>query len=180
MRRTGFSAFAAVMLVGLIAVGGAAAASAQEATPVADADHPLVGAWALDTDVDDPENPLTLAVFSADGVYFQVVAGDDPSAGSQVGVGVWESTGGSTANMTFWILAGGDTMVIIRAELEVEPGGLELGGSWTIELIDAEGTGTGQIGPGFVEGSKLIVEPQGVPIGSFEDIFGGLEATPEG
>jgi hypothetical protein len=121
MRSTCFSVFVVVMLGALIAVGGAGAAIAQQATPVAETDHPLIGAWALDTDVSDLENALTLAVFSADGSYFQVEA-SDPSAGSEVGVGVWESTGDSTANMTFWILGGGDTLVVSRAEIEVEPG----------------------------------------------------------
>ena len=64
--------------------------AAQEATPVAMASHPIVGAWYFDF---DPANPGTLfvyTIFHADGTRTDV----HPFAGT--GIGAWEATGERT------------------------------------------------------------------------------------
>ena len=171
MRRIGIIVLSVVLLCGAF---GATIAMAQDATPAAAEDHPIVGAWLLDTDIDDPTNPFSLDVFTSDGVYFEV----DPEGGTSVGV--WEPSGANTANMTFWGLDPSGGMLIVRAELEVGADGRTVTGTYTVEFIEPDGTVSGEIGPGNVEGTKLAVEPQGDPIGSFEDVFGAPEATPAG
>src|SRR5687768_5748818 len=99
MRRTGTILLSVVMLCGMF-VGGSAAL-AQDATPGAGEAHPIVGSWLLDTDTAVPDNPMTLGVFTSDGVYFQAEPGEE---GNLVGIGSWEPTGDTTANLTFHIL----------------------------------------------------------------------------
>lgn len=171
MRRIGIIVLSVVLLCGVFGVN---VGVAQDATPAAAEDHPIVGAWLLDTDIADPANPFSLDVFTSDGVYFEV----DAEGGTSVGV--WEATGASTASMTFWSLDPSAGMLIVRAELEVGADGQSVTGTYTVEFIEPDGTASGEIGPGNVEGTKLAVESQGDPIGSFEDVFGAPEATPAG
>lgn len=166
------------MLIGWIAIGGGA--SAQEAAPVAAADHPLVGTWPLGTDPDDPDNAISLGVFSADGTSVEIQPGSDFEAGSVVGAGVWESTCPSTAYLTFWILDGPEVTVVIRSEVVVAPSALELTGTYTLELLNPDVTGTGQFGPDMVKGTRLVVELPGVPTAPLDDLLEQLAATPDG
>ena len=56
------------VLIGLLAAGsGVTGTAAQDGTPSAITDHPLVGAWLL-SHPDDPGFPPTLVVFTSDGV----------------------------------------------------------------------------------------------------------------
>ena len=176
MRRMGIIVLSVVMLCGAF---GASIAVAQEATPAAGGDHPVVGSWVLDTEPENPTNAPTLAVFSADGVYFQVEPAGEVGTGTQVGVGSWETTGGTTADMTFLIIGSDGFMLTIRASLDAADG-QSLTGTYTTEFVDPDGVSTGEVGPGEVEGTRITVEPQGEPVGSFEDIFGAPEATPAG
>ena len=178
MRRARFVVFAVAMLLGALAFGGQGVV-AQDATPEAGEHHPIVGLWELDTDVADPANPLSLDAFFAEGIYQEL------SPEGDTGFGVWEPTGANTANMTFWSLDPEGGMFVVRAELEVSDDGQLVTGSYTVELLEPDGTMSGEIGPGEVEGTKLAVEPQGEPIGTFEEVFGEQpvgtpEATPAG
>ena len=90
-----------VVAVAFLIVGTVAfrPASAQEATPTAMTDHPLVGAWILDRDTTQPTNPLQLIVATADGLYLGV------AYGGSTAVGVWEATGPRTAAVTLRVPA---------------------------------------------------------------------------
>ena len=75
MRRLSVFTVLVVAVVGFVAFGRNGGTAAQDGTPAATlAGHPLVGAWVLNTNADDPANPPTLASFSADGIYTQVDA----------------------------------------------------------------------------------------------------------
>src|SRR5918993_285727 len=84
-----------VVLVSIIAAGAAgivmlgtrSAAVAQDATPAATVDHPVVGAWWTANDAPGPGVETAYALFHADGTYLEV----DPNIG--VGIGVWRATG---------------------------------------------------------------------------------------
>jgi hypothetical protein len=68
-------------------------AAAQDATPAAMTDHPVVGAWRW---VDYPNSPnpdIVLSILVPDGTYV------DHSPGRSVGVGEWRSTGERSAEL---------------------------------------------------------------------------------
>jgi hypothetical protein len=95
MRRFGIPvSIFTLALVGLVLLGSRPSAVAQESTPVAMAGHPIVGAWLLDVDTNDPANPPALAIFHDDGTYLQAEA----DGGN--GVGVWEATGAHRVALT--------------------------------------------------------------------------------
>jgi hypothetical protein len=181
MRRFSVLAVVLVAIVGLAAVGHGPGTAAQDGTPAAGmAGHPLVGAWVLDTDADTPgSTPSTLATFSADGVYTQVDS--DGSAG----IGSWATTGPTTAGMTFHGFLPGEAgggMITVRAAIAVAADGQTLTATYTLELVKADGTSTGQYGPGHVTGTRIAAEPMGTPVGSLSDLesqFGAGGATPE-
>jgi len=168
------SGLAALVLLAAFALAGQRPTGAQDATPSGAvlAGHPLVGAWMLDTDADDPANPAALAVFSSDGVYTQAdYDGSD-------GVGSWESTGPTTVAMTFLQQFpdeqgdfGGRT--IVRATIKVAPDGQSLTAEYTVEFLGGDEAAMGQIGPGTATGTRIAVEPMGTPTTSIADAFGG-------
>jgi hypothetical protein len=167
----------AVVLVGVIAVGRGS--SAQDATPMAATQHPLVGTWLLDTDTDDPENPLEVDIFTSDGAYISV------EADGFVTLGAWEATGDQTANLTIWSPAPaeeGGGMFIVRVAIEAAADGQSLTAQYTFELIGPDGAtmGEGEYGPGNASATRLTVEAMGTPVGPVEDLFAQFEeATPE-
>jgi hypothetical protein len=141
-----------------------------------------VGTWLLDTNTDVPDNSPTLASFSTDGIYTQA------EADASVGIGSWQATGPSRAELTFHQIftEEGDTFsrTTVRAQIEVAADGQSLTATYTLEFTLPGGMSTGQYGPGNVSGTKLVVEPMGTPVGTFEDLFsqfeeGAPEATPE-
>ncbi|MFL5760596.1 MAG: hypothetical protein ACJ789_12785 [Thermomicrobiales bacterium] len=171
----------AVVLGGLLIFGRAATIGAQDSTPAAMAGHPLVGTWLLDTDTGDPNNSPTLATFTADGIYTQL------DADGSVGIGSWQTTGDTSAAMTFHGFNTEDGqysgMFTVRAAIEVAADGHSLTATYTLEFVSADGTATGQYGPGNVTGTKVAVEAMGTPQGPIEDLFaqfggGTPEATP--
>lgn len=50
---------------------------------------------------------------------------------------------------------------------------------YTNEVVDPSCTSSGEIGPGTAEGTRIEVEGPGTPVVSFEEVFGGVEGTPE-
>ena len=173
MCRTGVLLLTAVVMIGAVALGGSAVA--QDSTPVAPStDHPIVGSWMIDTEPQNPTNPLHLTIISADGSYLE----SETDGG--VSVGVWEATGDNTAIFSFRFLAGPQGMGTIRAEAEVAEDGQTFTANFTLELVAPDGTSTGEVGPGMAEATRLTVEAPGTPVGSFEDVLGAPPATPEG
>lgn len=163
---------------GLFVLSRSPGISAQDASPTAMSGHPLVGAWVLDTDTSDAANPPTLASFSADGVYTQNELDNGP------GIGSWHATGARTAELTFHSFGTDEQgnyggMVTVRADIEVAADGQSLTATYTLELVDANGSGTGQYGPGNVSGTRIAVEPMGTPEGPLSALFGEAQGTPE-
>jgi hypothetical protein len=85
----------AAAVVGLIALGARPAAVAEEATPAAMVDHPVIGTWWTANDAPGPGVETAYVVFHADGTYLEV----DPNIG--VGVGVWRASGERSAELTY-------------------------------------------------------------------------------
>ena len=171
----------AISLIATVAlVLGFAITSAQDASPDGASVHPLVGTWVLDTNVDDPADAPEMIVVSADGGYISV------DAEGATTVGVWEATGDWTANLTVSTPqltndgSFGGTLVL-RAEVEVDPSGNTFTATYTFELVWPDGARTGEHGPGTAQGTRLVAEPVGTPVGSLSEIFEGVaEATPAG
>jgi hypothetical protein len=144
--------------------------------------HPLVGTWLLDSEADNPDNPLEVDVITSDGAFIGV------EADGSVTLGAWEATGDQTANLTVWSILPeeeGSGTAIIRVSVEVAEDGATFTAEYTLELIGPDGTtmGDGEYGPATATATRLSVEPMGTPVGTFEDLFslfGGEEdATPE-
>jgi hypothetical protein len=171
-----FSA-ATLSIVGGV-IGAAAVASGSTATtePSSTEAHPMVGTWVL-TDNSNPEGPSTIVgAFSSDGTFVQVEEGD-------VGVGVWEPTGPTSAALTFTELGSpeeGGGSFTLRATVEIAPDGQSLTADYTVEVTGVEGVPAGEYGPGTATGTRVVVEPMGTPVGSLDELFGSFEPTIEG
>lgn len=170
-----------------VAGGGVALATArlaaQGTTPVANGTHPFVGVWMISSEGDD--GPPEFGVVTADGGFVNY------TADGEVNIGVWAPSGDSTADMTIRGTIPGEEgsnggLFVIRVAIEVDATGESFAGPYTLEIMNPDGTGTGQYGPSSVTGTRLVAEPMGEPVGSLEDLFGQFEgggepgATPEG
>lgn len=143
--------------------------------------HPLVGLWLVDndpeSDTDVPEN----VSFSSDGTIVDV-------NGAEVTLGVWEATGPSTANAMFSQYFADDEDnydggYTVRVMVEVSADGTSFTGQYTVELLNPDGTTSGQAGPATVNATKVVVEAPGTPVMTQDELFGSFEdeaeATPE-
>jgi len=142
------------VLVGAIGVLPSRGTAAQGSTP-ANAEHPLVGAWIVDPEVDDPTNPPSFDAFMADGTVVNI--GSDGAS-----IGAWEATGPRTAMMTFPGLvqdSEGEAAFILRGNLEVDETGESLTGSHSFTLIAADGTVLAAAQGGAASGTRLHAEP---------------------
>ena len=155
MRR--LSAASSILAVSVLAIGGLASATvAKDEKPLLAADSPVVGAWELRVDGDDPANAPAEMIFHADGTYMQAIPG-------MVGVGSWVPTGPNTGALTFVQYGafddtgsmGHDT---VRATFEVAPDGQTLTAAFTIDVTSPDGTSTGQMGPGTGTATRIVVE----------------------
>jgi hypothetical protein len=167
-----------VLLLGVVSVIGFRTTAAQDATPAATAGHPLVGAWRLDTDVNDPTNPPSLAIFHSDGTYTELAV--DGS-----GVGVWTSTGPTSGTLTAVEQSpsdqgGGSTSVMVRATIDVAADGQSLTATYTLEFDtdQAPMMPAGELGPGMATGTRIVAEPMGTPVSSLEDAFAAAFGSP--
>ena len=152
-------------------------ASAQEATPTARTDHPLVGAWVLDRDTTHPTNPLQLIVVTADGLYLGV------EYGGRTAVGVWEATGPRTAAVTLRVLPPDETvpfvgLAVIRGTVEVAADGLSFTAPYTLEVVAPDGTSSGEYGVTTARGIRITLEQMGDPVGTLAELEGAMGATP--
>jgi hypothetical protein len=123
------------------------------------------------------ETPVpSLTYFAADGGFVEI----DPDGSN--GLGTWEPTGDSTANLTFHFVDEEEGVTTIRVSIEVSPDGQSFTATFTLEFMDPEsGESSGEVGPGSVTGTRIVVEGPGTPVMSFEDAFaaeGSPEATP--
>ena len=96
-------------------------AVAQEATPTAMGNHPVVGAWQLENDAGGGDSFTSYAVFLPDGTYIEATYD-----GATL-VGVWRATGERTADLT-----------LFAADIDPAPNAITLGeGRFTVE-VDAD------------------------------------------
>jgi hypothetical protein len=164
-------------LVAMLVIGGkpGAPAHAQSAATPTTAGNPLVGAWVLDTDVSDPTNPPSLAIFTSDGIYQQADAdGSD-------GYGVWTPTGASTANVTILFnnqekgAFAGTTKV--RASVTLDGSQTSFTAPYTLEFTSPDGKSSGELGPAIARGTRIESETMGTPVGPIPSM-GAPAATP--
>ncbi len=127
------------------------------------AEHPLVGAWVLDTTPDDPSDAVDLFVVNPGGTVLSL-SGQGPAAGS------WEPTGDRTADVTFRGLTftpdgGFGGLVTIRASGEVAEDGQTFTATYTIEppaaMAQMVGLPEGQLGPSEVFAQRISVDRWG-------------------
>ena len=164
----------ALVLAGWVALGWGTSTHAQDASLT---EHPIVGAWVIDVDADDPENPPALVIFHDDGTYLQA----DP--GGSAGVGTWEPTGSTTADLTalFHEVDENDDFAattIVRATVEVDDTGDTLTAEYTLDFVGPDGTSSGELGPATATAERIAVEPMGEPVMSMAEAMAGAEATP--
>lgn len=173
----------AVALVALALIAGGAAtlvvgsnqsaAVAQDATADGATLHPIVGAWLLKVDISDENDPPHLVIYHADGTY------TDAAVGRGGGVGVWEPIDDHTVatNVLFHTEdeSGNVGLTRIRTESTVDESGDAYTTEYTREVIAADGTSTGELGPGTGTAERVTVEPKGEPVGA----MAGAEGTPE-
>lgn len=129
------------------------AAAQDEATT-----HPIVGAWLLTVDVSGENDPPHLVIYHADGTY------TDAAAGRGGGVGVWEAIDDQTVvtNVLFHTEAedGSVGLTRIRTESSVDESGNAYTSDYTREVIAADGTSTGELGPGSGSAVRITAEPK--------------------
>lgn len=164
----------ALVLAGWVALGWGTNTNAQDASL---ADHPIVGAWVIDVDADDPANPPALVIFHDDGTYLQ----SDPDGSA--GVRTWEATGATTVALTalFHGLDENDEFAEttkVRATAEVDDTGDALTAEYTLDIVGPDGTSSGEIGPATATAERIAVEPMGEPVMSMAEAMGGMEGTP--
>lgn len=147
----------------LVLVLGFAVATAGNTSPVATDQHPFVGTWLFDADAEEPTNASDVVRVSADGGYISV------NAAGLTTLGVWEATGERTAIVTVTSTGVDETgapagTFVIRAAAEVDASGNAFTASYTSEVVDPDGTGTGEAGPTSATATRLTPEPMGTPV----------------
>jgi hypothetical protein len=172
MRRTHVLVFSAVVSL-LTLLGGGGVLTAQDAAPADYSDHPLVGSWTVDSDPDDPENPVEMATIFPNGTMI------DSAADGTNGHGLWEPTSDTSAIVTFYLFFEDGVQLVIRAEVEVAADGQSFTAPYTNEFIEPTGASSGEIGPGMAEGRRLELQAPGTPVASFEEFFGEPAGTPD-
>jgi hypothetical protein len=172
MARTGLLVLSTVVLLGAVLGVRGRFALAQDA---GGADHPATGSWLVESDPGDAEYSVRLMTLSADGTAL-FVSGRQTS-----GVGAWVPAGDAAATVTFTVVSDGPAYIVIRASIEVAPDGQSFTGTFTDEVVfDPAGGGTsGEIGPGTLTGTRLVVEAPGTPVASFEEFFAPPAGTPD-
>lgn len=124
---------------------------AQEASPGPQmGTHPIVGTWLA-------EEPAGTDVFHADGTLLSITPEGTIA-------GVWESTGPSSAAVTLRFPIPDGSEGTLRGVVEVSEDGMTYTATYTVELVGADGTSDGQLGPGSGTGSRITVEPMGSPV----------------
>jgi hypothetical protein len=164
----------AVILIGAAGVGHSVTTARQQATPTANARHPLVGTWIVDPEVDDPSNPPSFDAYMADGTLVNI--GSDGAT-----VGAWDITGPRTATLTFAGLIREEVgaAFIIRANVEVDEAGESYTGSHSFTLVAADGTVLAAFQGGTIHGTRLHAEPSEAGGQTLPGLPTWTQATPE-
>jgi hypothetical protein len=172
MRRMHPVLLVTLALGGSILLGSGAFVAAQDADP---SDHALVGTWLVTYPEQSADEPpyRELVTFFAEGTA--LVSSPDGSNAQ----GVWEPTGETTATATMSVVFEDGTRLLARIQIELAANGESYTSVITNEFFDPSGEGSGEIGPGHAEGTRLQVEAPGTPIASFEEYFGAPAASPE-
>jgi hypothetical protein len=130
-------------------------------------DHPILGAWIVDSTPGTGEDEPELITFHAEGSLRSV--GPEGAA-----VGSWEPTGERSADVTAVSSVTDPTtgafvgLLRFRGSVEVSEDGQSLTGTFTLEppaaFAAAMGMPEGEFGPVEVTGERIVVEPMGEPI----------------
>lgn len=137
--RSGRSVMAIMVLcLVVLAVGPA---TAHNATPVSQTEHPVVGSWWTSNDAPGSGAQTATAIFHADGTYLEA----DPNIG--VGIGAWQATGMRAAELIA-VYQDIDTdpavtapgTVTVRKTVEVDETGDAFTGSLSVEVRLPDGT----------------------------------------
>ena len=156
-----------------LGLGGLHRATAQDATPVPMADHPLVGTWIVDRNPADPTEMPTTNVLTADGGL------TDPSVGA---AGIWAATGERTADFTLIaIFAELESYFTVRGTLEVDAAGDTATATASQTQVASDGTILLQVAQGISTYIRLRIEPSdavGQPLAGFPAWTPAPTATP--
>jgi hypothetical protein len=163
MRRFGALAVVlAFMVAGSIGLLGQRPVVAQEATEIAMADHPVVGAWQWLNNPADPTN-VSFSIFHADGTYAETNALGD------VAIGVWRPTGERTADLTVvhqdvsFVPLDPDVFepgtLIGRAAVEVDLAGTAISAPMTVYLWSSDEAFQYAAGPYETIALRMDVDP---------------------
>ncbi len=166
----------AVLVMSGVLVNGQSSVIAQDATPSAmmsRADHPLVGTWVVDPNINLDGDTPGLGIWTSDGIM------TDPSGLA----GSWEVIDAQTALVTFVnIFPDGSGYVTVRGPHVVD----ETGNTWTSDyswtIVAPDGTVL-ESGEGTARGTRLGVEPMdmaGQPLSTMHTWVpqASAEATP--
>lgn len=151
-----------VVLLGLVATMDRSA-RAQETTPAAMAEHPVVGGWRLENINEDGTIVISYAVFHADGTYVEAFGEGAPL------IGVWKPTGAHTADLTLFA-ADVDpdpevtVPVVSRQAIAVDETDTTFTAEGTFQGFGEDGAVLFE-GPGISQGTRLEVLPV-VPLGT--------------
>lgn len=179
MRRSGVVVLAAI-LCGSLWFAGGMHGIAQDAGRMP---HPAAGVWLVESEPDLGEMGVRSLLLATDGSA-GVVSSASPGLTS---LGAWKPTGDSTAHVTAYMVTDGPAYIVLRMALEIGSDGQTLTGTFTLEMVfdptSPDGS-SGEIGPGSVTGTRVMVEGPGTPTSSFDDFFAVPEpaaaATPAG
>ena len=154
---------ALAVLLGLVATMNRST-NAQETTPAAMADHPVVGGWRWENENADGTRLITYAAFHPDGTYVESFGEDGTD------IGVWRATGARTADLTLYsadIDPDPDVTVplVARQAIEVDETGNAITAEGTYQGLGEDGAVL-YSGPGIAHGTRLevlSVIPPGTP-----------------
>ncbi len=137
----------ALVLLGLVATIGQGT-RAQEATPIAMAQHPLVGTWVVDPDIASESEAPGLGIWTSDGIM------TDPSGIA----GSWEVIDAQTAMVTFAnIFPDGSGYITIRGPHVVDGSGNTWTSDYSWTIVGPDGTVLDS-GEATARGTRLVVE----------------------
>lgn len=159
--------FIVMLILAVLAIGGIAQQSSSTFAQAdtmpereAQADHPIVGAWRWDNDLEHPDTQISYGVFHADGTYEEV------TTGAGTAVGVWETTGARTADVTyvFQDLSEDPSVVepgatTIRLTADVTSSGTIATATYASAARTLDGTVLDQGSPYDARGTRVTVEP---------------------
>ena len=145
--------------IGLAVAAVSGGATAQEASPVPLADHPIVRTWVLDLDLDQPGTLVGLVSFHADGTRTDL----HPWAGP--GVGAWQATSARTGRTVVKSLniaaepgAFIPGIVTVWASFTVDEGGDSVTLVAIVEIQESDGTVVGRFPLAGELAHRLTVE----------------------